>query len=166
MIFSENRFPLFGIMLSLLQQPPQRTEIVERDQLVHVADPEDREDHGCDNRGPDQLGLEREGRRRAGIVPRLDVDPLLGRIAHAERQHDEQRKPPDDEVDCGGGGPGHQRITPLYACSISTSVPQKSFGCRNSTGLPCAPILGLPSPSTRAPSALSLSRAARMSSTS
>ncbi len=53
-----------------------------------------------------------------------------------------------------------------YACSISTSVPQKSLGCRNSTGLPWAPIFGSPSPSTRAPCALSLSRAARMSSTS
>ena len=37
---------------------------------------------------------------------------------------------------------------------------------RDSTGLPCAPILGSPSPSTRAPLAFSLSRAARMSSTS
>jgi hypothetical protein len=54
----------------------------------------------------------------------------------------------------------------LHACSISTSVPQKSFGCRNSTGLPCAPIFGLPSPSTRAPCDLSLSRAAKISSTS
>lgn len=51
-------------------------------------------------------------------------------------------------------------------CSSSVKVPRKSLGCRNSTGLPCAPILGLPSPSTRAPCALSRSRAAMMSSTS
>ena len=42
----------------------------------------------------------------------------------------------------------------VQTCSISTSVPQKSFGCRNSTGLPWAPILGSPSPMTRAPSRL------------
>ena len=40
-----------------------------------------------------------------------------------------------------------------YPCSISINVPQKSFGCRNSTGLSCAPIAGSPLPSTRAPSA-------------
>ena len=42
-----------------------------------------------------------------------------------------------------------------YACSSSTRVPRKSLGWRNSTGLSWAPILGLPSPSTRAPVALS-----------
>ena len=51
-------------------------------------------------------------------------------------------------------------------CSNSTRQPLKSFGCRNSTGLPCAPIFGSPEPSTRAPAAFSRSRAARMSSTS
>ncbi len=35
------------------------------------------------------------------------------------------------------------------------------LGCRNSTGLPWAPIFGLPSPRTRAPCAFSLSRAAQ-----
>ena len=44
---------------------------------------------------------------------------------------------------------------PSQFCSISTSAPEKSFGCRNSTGLPCAPIFGTPSPSTRAPSSIS-----------
>lgn len=53
-----------------------------------------------------------------------------------------------------------------YTCSSSTSVPQKSFGCKNSTGLPCAPIFGWPSPSTRAPDFTNLSRAAMMSVTS
>ena len=55
----------------------------------------------------------------------------------------------------------HQTITKVtmapeqrHACSSSTSVPLKSLGCRNSTGLPCAPILGSPSPSTRAPCGL------------
>src|ERR1041384_6332423 len=45
-------------------------------------------------------------------------------------------------------------IRKSQACSSSTSVPQKSLGCRNSTGLSWAPILGVPSPSTRAPAAL------------
>lgn len=49
---------------------------------------------------------------------------------------------------------------PPQACSSSTSVPLKSFGCRNSTGLSWAPIFGSPSPSTRIPSAFSRSRAA------
>src|SRR3546814_4917994 len=64
-----------------------------------------------------------------------------------------------DLVDENAGEPVHQ------ACSISMRVPQKSLGCRNSTGLSWAPILGSPSPSTRAPSPLRRSRAARMSST-
>jgi len=58
-------------------------------------------------------------------------------------------------------------VTPMaQTSSSSTSVPVKSLGCRNRTGLPWAPILGAPSPSTRAPLACSLSRAARISSTS
>ena len=51
-------------------------------------------------------------------------------------------------------------------CSSSINVPLKSLGCRNSTGLPCAPIFGSPSPSTRAPTASKRSRAAPISSTS
>ena len=43
---------------------------------------------------------------------------------------------------------------------------KKSFGCRNSTGLPCAPIFGSPSPSTRMPCPRNASRAAMMSATS
>ncbi len=54
----------------------------------------------------------------------------------------------------------------VHACSSSIRQPLKSFGCRNSTGLPWAPVFGSPSPSTRAPLAFSRSRAARMSSTS
>ena len=42
-----------------------------------------------------------------------------------------------------------------YTCSNSISVPLKSLGWRNSTGLPCAPIFGAPSPSTRAPACAS-----------
>ena len=52
------------------------------------------------------------------------------------------------------------------ACCSSTRVPLRSFGCRNNTGMSCAPIFGSPLPSTRRPAALSWSRAARMSSTS
>src|SRR5690606_27881217 len=50
--------------------------------------------------------------------------------------------------------------------SSSISVPSKSLGCRNSTGLPWAPVLGVPSPSTRAPPAVSVAAAAMMSGTS
>ncbi len=52
------------------------------------------------------------------------------------------------------------------ASSNSIKVPQKSRGCRKRTGLPCAPVLGSPSPSTVAPCTFSVSRAAMMSSTS
>ncbi len=38
------------------------------------------------------------------------------------------------------------------ACSSSTKVPSKFFGCKNSTGFPCAPIFGSPLPMMRAPS--------------
>ena len=62
------------------------------------------------------------------------------------------------------GGPQGSPFS--YACSSSIRVPAKSFGCRNSTGLSCAPSLGSPSPRTRAPLARSRSRAAMMSSTS
>src|SRR5260370_22229925 len=40
--------------------------------------------------------------------------------------------------------------TTLFRSSSSISVPQKSFGWRNSTGLSWAPSFGSPSPSTRA----------------
>src|SRR4029079_12939075 len=85
---------------------------------------------------------------------------LLGG-AHSNRQHGEEHNPPDDDVDRYGEGERHS-----YASSSSTRVPQKSLGCRNSTGLPWAPILGSPSPSTRAPWAINLSRASLMSGTS
>ncbi|MEY9691729.1 hypothetical protein ABH976_002875 [Bradyrhizobium ottawaense] len=48
-----------------------------------------------------------------------------------------------------------------YACSISTSAPEKSFGCRNSTGLPWAPIFGTPSVVAEHPRALLHQRVAR-----
>src|SRR3954466_16165047 len=57
-------------------------------------------------------------------------------------------------------------MSPSTACSSSTSVPQKSFGCRKSTGLPCAPIFGSPPPRTRAPAATSRPQAARVAATS
>ena len=36
-----------------------------------------------------------------------------------------------------------------YTSSSSTNVPCRSFGCRNSTGLPWAPVFGSPEPVTR-----------------
>ena len=71
-----------------------------------------------------------------GIVAALD----LVRPPDADRQRHEEDQPPKDDEDDDPGKPGHQ------ACSISISVPQKSFGCRNRTGLPCAPIAGSPLP--------------------
>ena len=50
-------------------------------------------------------------------------------------------------------------------CSSSHSTPALSLGSRNSTGLLWAPILGLPSPSTRTPPALTYWLAAAMLST-
>src|SRR5690606_4516795 len=70
--------------------------------------------------------------------------------AQAERQGGEQDQPPDDEINRDERNPAHGQT-----CSSSTSVPTKSLGCRNSTGLPCAPVFGSPSPSTRAPAAFS-----------
>lgn len=47
----------------------------------------------------------------------------------------------------------HQKITKItkkvskyYSCSNSINVPKKSFGCKNKTGLLCAPFFGEPSP--------------------
>ena len=103
----------------------------------------------------------RTNRGRVGAlsgVPGTMV-PSSALRAHADRQDGEQHRPPDHDVD----GDRERDAHGLQACSSSTSVPLKSLGCRNSTGLPCAPILGSPSPSTRAPAALSLSRAALMS---
>ena len=74
----------------------------------------------------------------------------------------DERDPPDDGVvsssrrrlDGSGRRLAVVRGKP-QTCSISVSMPTKSLGCRNSTGLPCAPIFGSPSPSTRAPAAFS-----------
>ena len=83
------------------------------------------------------------GRSNAGVRPRVDAG--IGRKIR----------------------PAGTKTRPVaYFCSSSISVPQKSFGCRNRTGLSWAPLLGSPSPSTRAPDAMSLSRAAMISSTS
>ena len=74
-----------------------------------------------------------------------------------------QKHPPPEQKEHHKGGNGiHQFLT----SSSSISVPQKSFGWRNRTRVPCAPIFGSPSPSTRAPEASSLSRASMMSATS
>ena len=67
---------------------------------------------------------------------------ILG--AHAEREHGEQGHEPDADID-------DDRERDFHTCSSSTRVPQKSLGCRKSTGFPCAPMRGVPSPRTRAP---------------
>ena len=50
--------------------------------------------------------------------------------------------------------------------SNSMSVPEKSDGCKNITGFPCAPIFGLPSPKSVAPTSLSFFEADLRSLTS
>src|SRR5262249_12646617 len=119
----------------------------------------DRRDDG----GPEQLRSHPRQDRCAGIGAGGTLAVLM-LAADAERQGHEQHDPPDHEVDRKRGGDviGHL----VQACSISTSAPEKSLGWKNSTGLPCAPIFGWPSPSTRAPCAISWSRAAMMSGTS
>src|SRR5690606_2817090 len=86
---------------------------------------------------------------------------FFGLRAQAHRQEREKRGPPDDEID---GYSRNQRHD--YTSSSSISVPLKSLGWRNRTGLPCAPVFGSPSPRMRAPSAFRRSRAAMMSVTS
>src|SRR6185437_3018387 len=127
-----------------------------------IGEPGSGEKYRRENRGPDQLAPHQARDRRTGIGAGRTA-AILVLATHAERQGQEQHNPPDDEVDrerCGDGV-GH-----VQACSISTRAPEKSFGCRNSTGLPWAPIFGTPSPSTRAPSLIRMSRAAMMSGTS
>src|SRR6266446_3745583 len=110
----------------------QRGEIVERDEPVRINHVPSREDDARHDRRPNELALEARDRGRAGIAAGCDRSLLL-LAAHTPRKHREQHDP------------RHQ------ACSSSIRVPQKSFGCRNNTGLPWAPIFAWPSPSTRAP---------------
>src|SRR5258708_582539 len=123
----------------------------------------DRENHGRDYRGPDQLASHPCQDRRTGIGAGRALAVLV-LAADTERQCQEQHEPPQHEVDRKRGGDivGHR----VQACSISTSAPEKSLGWKNSTGLPWAPIFGTPSPRTRAPSLIIRSRAAMMSGTS
>ena len=86
------------------------------------------------------------------------VQPVGGTKGKTHQKH----PPPQQNIDHKARDKIHQPFT----SSSSISVPQKSLGCRNRTGFPCAPVRGVPSPSTRAPSPTSRSRAARMSSTS
>src|SRR6185369_3720245 len=109
-----------------------------------------REDGGGNDLGP-EMRLHRGARIMAGLGILL--------AAHAPGQDREEHDPPDEEID----DEGRQKV---HACSSSIRLPRKSLGCRNRTGLPWAPVLGSPSPSTRAPLAFSRSRAARISSTS
>ena len=84
------------------------------------------------------------GRRRAQHAP----------AERAQGRRDEQRGEHEEDAHAG------------RTSSSSISVPCASDGCRKITGLPCAPIRGSPSPSTRAPRPTSSSRASATSSTS
>src|SRR3984957_17371686 len=119
--------------------------------------------HGRQRGSPDQFPAHHGCDRRAGIGARRAFAVFV-LAAHPERQRQEKHDPPDDEVDREPGGYAVDHA--VQACSISTSAPEKSFGCRNNTGLPWAPIFGTPSPSTRAPCLIRMSRAAMMSGTS
>src|SRR5215471_2241530 len=117
-------------------------------------------DRGRDHSRPQELPPNPRFPGGPGIGARRDFVPFVLAL-DAPRQDRKQHHPPDQEEDRERGGDRHAQ-----ACSSSTRVPAKSLGCRNSTGLPWAPVFGSPSPSTRAPPALSASRAARMSETS
>src|SRR5215831_19584106 len=156
------RAGLFALLSFLLAgstaRAGDRHQKIVWNEIAGVDEPQDGKNHCGDHRGPAELTPHAVHDRRARIGSRHDFTAFL-LVANAPRQHGEQRYPPDQEVDGDGRAFAH-------SCSSSTKVPQKSFGCRNSTGLPWAPIFGSPSPSTRAPCALSVSRAARMSGTS
>lgn len=124
-----------------------------RCQRIHCT-----ENDGRDKRGQDHLSSKLGCNGCPGLRARNHL-PTFDLRLNAQRQDREQDQPPEDEVDCEAKCNAH-------ASSNSTSVPQKSFGWRNKTGLPWAPILGSPSPSTRAPSPVKRSRALIMSSTS
>ena len=78
------------------------------------------------------------------VRPKTRTAAATSRPATDDDRRDVARK--EATTDCGRSS----RPVP-QACSSSTRVPQKSFGCRNSTGLPWAPILGSPAPRMRAP---------------
>src|SRR5690348_13203286 len=86
-------------------------------------------------------------------------------LAEADGQKAEQHQKPADGVKTEQ----HHIVDKAgnrHACSSSIKVPMKSLGCRNRTGLPCAPVLGSAAPANLAPCAKSRSRAAMISSTS
>src|SRR5215472_18210324 len=145
-----------------LEQPPQCDQIVERHHLGNKSPIEDRKHDRRHHSRPHELDFESVHLWRTWIGAAHHISVLfLG--ADTPGYHGKKHQPPDYEIDGQDRDPRHH---PPHACSSSTNVPRKSLGCRNSTGLPWAPILGSPSPNTRAPSALRRSRAAMMSSTS
>ena len=85
--------PLLAIHLT---HPEQRREIVERHPVLDIDHSQDREDHGGDDRGPDELhpDVRHNGRTRIGARR-----ALAALRAHAPGQHGEQRDPPDQEID-------------------------------------------------------------------
>ena len=84
----------------------------------------------------------RHRRRRPGSRDRANDRLRASRPAPGRpRSRPGRRCAPDSppRPSPAGGGPARR----AQACSISMRVPQKSFGWRNSTGLPCAPDAGL-----------------------
>src|SRR5216683_3400308 len=147
-----------GLMACRTRNGHQPVIRYEAPRIDHIQNDENDRGH---QRGPAKLAPDAVDCRSPRIGAGCNLTAFL-LIADAPGQHSEQRQPPDQKIDRDDRTSAHR----AYACSSSTSVPQKSFGWRNSTGLPCAPIFGSPSPSTRAPCFLSASRALRISGTS
>ena len=82
--------------------------------------------------------LRQHGRqRRAGF--RIALRPQSHRQQAEQRQEPQHGKGAEQHHTMDEGADG--RVA--HACSSSISMPPKSLGCRNSTGLPCAPMLEL-----------------------
>ena len=108
-----------------------------------------------------EAGIDR-GARIAAVAL---VDARIGMAGHAQRQDHEQHGPPDGQEDRDGGERTHQ-WAPLGVSMSSTRTPPMFLGWTKITGVPCAPMRGLPPLSTVAPLACMSSRAASMFSTS
>src|ERR1700687_5623176 len=144
---SGNRFSEKIMLQSVLSR---RNESGGKDAVDQAERPRsiaERHDHSRDQGGGDGLPQQQRLHRRAGVAAWRNIARFLLAL-YAPGKHREQHDPPQHEIDRSQKHPRFHQ-----ACSNSTSVPKKSFGCRNNTGLPWAPILGSPSPSTRAPSA-------------
>src|SRR5690348_9192809 len=98
----------------------------QRDQRVE-RDPQDHRDAERDQ----HFGADAWRERRAGI----GID---GAEAHGKQTKQRKKKEASERADKNRA----MHRAEDHACSSSTSVPTKSFGCRKITGLPCAPMRG------------------------